>query len=154
MKAAQQSDWNTKEFPTAIHELPFDRVFTHDEMPLLQLGLIPEQMEDKWFIYHDSDTLHFHRSWTGHKIFEVSLSPAGNGIQVKKVLVNRDPAEYTQPDDQYNVSLLHYLIDRLLLNKDIPFTTPASIEPDKQPFYQHAVVGHGRSNKERNDISN
>jgi len=33
------------------------------------MGLVPEEIEDKWFIYWEDDTLFFHRSWTGNCIY-------------------------------------------------------------------------------------
>ncbi len=39
--------------------------FTAEQFSKLTYGLIPEEMEDKWFIFLQNDWLYFHRSWTG-----------------------------------------------------------------------------------------
>ncbi len=35
--------------------------FTHEQFTKLSEGLIPEQMEDKWFIFFEDGWLYFHR---------------------------------------------------------------------------------------------
>jgi hypothetical protein len=52
--------------PAARASLIFNRTFPEEEYQLLGLGLIPEVMEDKWFIYLDGDWLVVHRGWTGY----------------------------------------------------------------------------------------
>jgi ADP-ribosyl-[dinitrogen reductase] hydrolase len=46
-----------------------DLIFTVKQFSKLILGLIPQQMEDKWFIYYEKERLYFYRSWTGNKIY-------------------------------------------------------------------------------------
>ncbi|MGQ9643783.1 MAG: hypothetical protein ACUVT3_08005 [Ignavibacterium sp.] len=43
--------------------------FTERHYSKLIKGLIPKEMEDKWFVFHDNDWLYFHRSWTGFGIY-------------------------------------------------------------------------------------
>ena len=52
--------------PSSIGQLVFTRSFTAEEYTCLSRGLIPEVMEDKWFIFMEADRLYFHRSWTDH----------------------------------------------------------------------------------------
>ena len=40
-----------------------DRVFSPQDMDRIRRGVVPEAMEDKWFIYWKEDMLFFHRSW-------------------------------------------------------------------------------------------
>lgn len=142
MNVAKKSDWKTKPFPTSIIELPFEKEFSQKEMEQLSAGLIPRGMEDKWFIYYDNDTLHFHRSWSGFLLYQLAFLHNDTGSKIARAIFNRDPSQYNQPDDAYDIQLLHYLIDNLLLRKDVSFPVPASVPTDKQAAYQHAITGN------------
>ena len=63
--------------PPQVARLSLERSFTADEFGLLARGLIPEAMEDKWFIWCCTlGFFDFYRSWTGFCIFEVALDTA------------------------------------------------------------------------------
>lgn len=64
------------------------RVFTHDEMTRLRAGLVPEEMEDKWFVVFTDDELRLYRSWTGHHIYTVRFEPAPWGERIAELLVD------------------------------------------------------------------
>jgi hypothetical protein len=57
----------------------WDHAIPHGELPKLLNGFIPQEMEDKWFVYadgpdaHGNAALHFYRSWTGYKMVEAKL---------------------------------------------------------------------------------
>jgi 8-oxo-dGTP diphosphatase len=65
MRPAKPTDWKTYPLPSKKITIRLDRTFSPQEMKRLSEGLVPRQMEDKWFIYWKDDTLYFHRSWTG-----------------------------------------------------------------------------------------
>ncbi len=44
--------------------------FTERQYAKLIKGLIPKQMEDKWFVFYADNWLYFHRSWTGFGIYK------------------------------------------------------------------------------------
>jgi hypothetical protein len=103
--------------PAARARLDLDRTFTEEEYQLLRLGLIPEVMEDKWFIYLDGDWHSFHRSWTGYCIYQVRLAHDDSAYQIAEAWVNRDPAQYTSQDAESDMTTLSsVLIDQFLLN--------------------------------------
>ena len=148
MTAAKKDDWQTKPFPAITKSLAFERCYTPQEMEQIKLGLVPREMEDKWFIYEENGVLNFCRSWTGHHIYQLHFTAADGGYSVSNTIVNRYPAEYNQDDDAYDIAFLNYLIDRLLLNKEVPFPSPGQIEQDKAAIFRHSMVGYGRSNKD------
>ena len=37
--------------------------FSEEQMDKMKIGLIPQQMEDKWFIFYEEEWLYFHRSY-------------------------------------------------------------------------------------------
>lgn len=65
---------------------------------------------------------------------------------VLQVIVNRNKAQHDQQNNEYDVSLLHYLIDRLLLGKVVPFPTPTDIPKEDSAIYKHAMVGYATPN--------
>ena len=136
--------------PALRASLSIDRTFSPDEYQRLKFGLIPEIMEDKWFIFWEDDWLFFHRSWTGYCMYQLRLELSDGLFQVGEVYANRDPEQYQGSDDDYDCSLLLYLIDRLMLGKQTPFPIPEHLMKDEQkPIYKHHVVGYARSGDEQ-----
>ena len=121
MNPAQATDWNICPLPDRRVTVALDRLFTHEQVGRLRLGLIPEEMSDKWFVYWQDDTLHFHRSWTGHCIYIVRLAPESGGHRMTSADVNRDPEQYSETDDALDARLVSWLIDVLLLHIDSPY---------------------------------
>lgn len=111
------------------------------EVQLIARGHIPSGMDDKWFIYHEDDGVWFHRSWTGICIYRVTLQPtkAGGGI-ITAAVANRNPEQYKSTDEAYDKLLLLYLIEHLLLGRDVSFPVPKSVS-STAGVYQHHVVG-------------
>jgi len=144
---AQPTDWKTEPMPDETDCLDVHRIFSSEEFERMRAGLIPREMEDKWFIYYDNNTLNIHRSWTGHHIYKIITQPLGdNTYAVTRVIVNRNKAQYNQQNNAYDVSLLNYLIDRLLLGKAVPFPTPTDISKEDSAIYKHSMVGYATPN--------
>ena len=57
-------------------------------------GVVPSEMEDKWFIYCEDEWLNFHRSWTGAHIFALRLEGSTGGVRVIDGWVSRDATHY------------------------------------------------------------
>lgn len=78
-KRATAEDWKHKHFVTPATS-PWDQMIPRSELPKLLNGVIPQQMEDKWFVYADGPDaqgnvlLHLYRSWTGYKMVEAKIS--------------------------------------------------------------------------------
>ena len=47
--------------------LAADWGYSREDVERIKLGLIPEVMEDKWFIYWEGDSLYFHRKSRGYE---------------------------------------------------------------------------------------
>ena len=119
--------------------------FSRSEFERIKIGFIPQQMEDKWFIFLEEEWLYFHRSWTGVCIYALRLVQKGETWRVAETWVNRDPEQYTATDPAYDVALLTYLIDRLLLSQTAPFPLPPHIQADQAALYRHHVAGDERA---------
>ncbi|HEY9627321.1 MAG TPA: hypothetical protein V6C84_08470 [Coleofasciculaceae cyanobacterium] len=146
MSATRQSWSNLQPLPVQRSTLSLQRKFTEQEYERLYDGLIPDRMEDKWFIFLEEDVLYVHRSWTGYCIYQLSLSREDSTYVISRALVNREPSQYTWVDDHYDEKLLMFLIDHLLLDErsllPIAANVPAGIATELH--LQH-VVGTGRS---------
>jgi hypothetical protein len=146
---ATRASWQLRPPPEARAALPYERRFTREEHERIVMGLIPAQMEDKWFIFHEDGWLYLHRSWTGACIYGVRLAADGEGSVVAEAWASRATGEYTRTDADYDARLLSFLIDRLLLGKTVPFPLPEAIDGgERASLYRHHVVGNGRANDE------
>jgi hypothetical protein len=146
---ATRQSWANAPMPEKRSRLVLRREFTGGEYGAIRHGLIPEQMEDKWFIFLEGDTLYFHRSWTGHCIYQLTLTREGAKYAVSDALVNRDAAQYAGADDAYDERLLTYLIDNLLLGGRAVLPTPKGIAAGIQTdLHHHHVAGAQRKGAE------
>jgi hypothetical protein len=117
-KSATKADWRIKKLPSKRTSIALDRRFTPHEIQHIKAGLIPAEMEDKWFVYWQDDTLFFHRSWTGFCLYVVKFVKDGECYRMRKAELNRNPRQYAETSDAKDASLISYLIDGLLLHKD------------------------------------
>ena len=103
MKPAKKGDWKTFPMPERHDTFYLQRDFSEAQMQKLQLGNI----EDRWFWYMEHDTLFAHRSWTGYCIYIIEFSTLGR----HRVLVNRDPEQYSCTDVNEDIEQLNSLLD-------------------------------------------
>jgi hypothetical protein len=148
VKSATRDDWKIEPMPEALAPIPYAHVFDAAEHARVIRGIVPEEMEDKWFVFYEAPWLWFHRSWTGFAIYAVKLLVTDVGSTVEGAWVNRSPEQYRETDDAYDREVLSFLVERLLLGRDVRFPVRPSVEPDKAPLLVHHVVGHARSNDE------
>ena len=143
---AKQSSWQNLPLPAQRAKLDIERKFSEQEYNRLSQGLIPETMEDKWFISMENDVLSFRRSWTGVCIYEVHFDDKRT---IHEVWVNRDSEQYKETDNEYDKRLLNFLIDNLLLGQSTPFPVPSTSPVDlPKGVLQHHVSGTGYPEKQ------
>lgn len=140
MEAAKATDWKTAALPAKMSITLLDRVFSSEDMKRIRIGLVPEVMEDKWFIYWEDNTLFFHRSWTGFCIYIVRFSPQGDNFRMVQADVNRDPEQHTETDDARDAAMISYLIDVLLLRQESTFPSEESSHT-KKAVMQWSQIG-------------
>ena len=146
MKPAIKDDWTTFPLPETHAVLAADWGYSREDVERIKLGLIPEVMEDKWFIYHADGWLYFHRSWTGFCVYEVEFLADGEGARLGTIRVSRDLEQYQESNAAFDLDLLRFLIDRLLLGRDAPFPAPPRQgNPVENALFRHSTVGHARS---------
>ena len=110
-------------------------------MECIRRGLVPEQMEDKWFIYWESGNLFFHRSWSGYCIYVALFADEGDCCKMTQAEVNRNKRQYSETSDRRDAEMISYLVDALLLQ--LPTATFPCDEqsPDKQASNNWHVAG-------------
>ncbi|MEH1883064.1 hypothetical protein [Nostoc sp.] len=113
MRIAKGDDWKTEPMPSASTKIALEKLYSQEEFDRITAGVIPEQMEDKWFIFYEAPWIYLHRSWTGFCIFKVRFEVVGDSVKIAEVQVNRDPAEYSNTDDKRNASMLLILLNSL-----------------------------------------
>ena len=117
MATAQPTDWKTEPMPDRNATIPLALLYHEKQLFLMRRGVVPREMEDKWFVYWKDDCLHFHRSWTGFCIYIVRFEVEEVGATSVEAVVNRDPDQYGSTDDAYDAQMISYLIDVLLLRR-------------------------------------
>jgi hypothetical protein len=115
MRPAQRGDWNCEPMPSLHKQLAFERTYTDTEFQRISLGVIPESMEDKWFVYYEAPWLYLHRSWTGYCIYKIRFEPVDDRVKMAEVLVSRNPHQYSSIDDEVrDVTLLEMLMNSIV----------------------------------------
>ena len=109
---SKRGDWKTIEMPNARATIPINRQYSDREFGRLSAGEIPQEMEDKWFIFYEEPVLHLHRSWTGFCVYQVEFQPDGRFFAANSAIVNRDESQYTERNDEHDMMLLGILMDR------------------------------------------
>ena len=140
MKRAKRTDWTIKPLPSRRTTLSLDRSFEPPEMDRIRLGLVPEEMEDKWFIFWEDDSLFFHRSWTGYCIYVVRFVCDGGACGMVSAEVNRDPTQYRGVDDERDAELISYLVAVLLLHQRVVFPN-GEAKPEDNALETWSLVG-------------
>lgn len=137
-RKATRESWKTLPLPERRARVALDRRFDAAELGLVKRGHVPEEMEDKWFVFEERGRLYFHRSWTGMCVFEVVLRKTPSGADVVEAWANRDPSQWSETDDAYDAKVLSYLIDALLLRR--PAEWPMKGE-ENEALRQWSAVG-------------
>lgn len=140
MNAAKKSDRYTTDLPTAKSTIVLNRTFSTSEIQRIREGLVPHQMEDKWFIYWHDDALYFHRSWTGNCIYKVRFIAEDGCYRMIEADVNRDPKQYRETRNQHDAKMISYLIDTLLLQQEAVFPSDEP-DPEKDALMQWSQIG-------------
>ena len=139
-ECAMRADWKTLPMPQKTRRLPLNLKFTGKEMNLIGHGLVPQEMEDKWFIFFENGVLNMYRSWTGYCIYRVQFKGGPHGCRATEAIVNDDPDQYEAKDDSRELDSLRALISILLLHRPTPYPTIAT-DADAAALEQWSVMG-------------
>jgi hypothetical protein len=141
MMQASSTSWKCEPFKEGI-PLSYHAAFDSEQFARLKEGLVPKQMEDKWFIYYQEPHLFLHRSWTGQPVYRVALRTGSTGGEVTEALLSKDVPESARFDLDYQGRLLDFLVSNLLLRQGKPFPLPHG-QTESRGVFQHHVSGTG-----------
>ena len=116
MTAATRTSWKTLPIPHQREHFDLPLLFSDADGEQIKIGHVPEDMDDKWFIFFENGWLYFHRSWTGHCIYGIRLDGSPNGVRVIDAWVNCDPNEYKSPGLDTDINIIKQLISNRLLS--------------------------------------
>ncbi len=133
--------WKNKPMPDVYKELLLDGRYTREEYVTISQGFVPQSPADKWFIFLEGEWLNFHRSASASCIFQLQIVPVEDGYAANKLRVNQDPGQYRSLSDEYDVALLSYLVDTVLLGRFAPFPQPEQFSEEDHRRHQQHVMG-------------
>jgi hypothetical protein len=113
---AARARWDRRSKPPSDRRdlLPYERAFNLDEAERLAWGLIPQDMDDKWFIILRAGSLDFYRSWTGLHIYRLTITQMEAGLVAGPLLVDGERPPHPHYPDEWHINFVNRLIDRVL----------------------------------------
>jgi hypothetical protein len=136
-KIAKRNSWKSVALVDGV-EVPYRSAFSAREFERIKRGLIPKDMEDKWFIYYEAPHLFLHRSWTGQGVYRLTFDETTDGALSIEALCAIDALSRSTP--AYQARLVHWLIHTLLLAANEPFPLPPDDSSD-DGVLQHHISG-------------
>ena len=106
---ANATSWKREPFKEGV-PFPLNLEIHKGQIERISKGLIPEEMEDKWFIYFEEPYLYLHRSWTGQPVFKLKFSESPNGYTVSEALLSADIANGDKLEIEYQGKLAFFLV--------------------------------------------
>lgn len=105
--------------PELLLPLKVEAKYSADEMKIIQDGYFASCMEEKWNITYEEGRLLFRRSWSGICEYLVEFSEKEGGFYISSAEVNNNPDEYVPMGDGFEEASILFLIDALLLGKEV-----------------------------------
>jgi hypothetical protein len=93
-------------------------VFSEEQYMKIKNGLIPQEMEDKWFIFFENNWLYFHRSWTGFGIYKAEIKRNNEKYCINEFYVEHNKEKYACDNENEDIDNFTFLIAWGLLNVD------------------------------------
>ncbi len=116
---------------------------TESQFNKMKNGLIPEEMEDKCFIYYEEGFLYFHRSWTGNGLYKAKISKEPIGLIIRDFWVERNVEKYSSLDDEVDRTTLKLFISNGLLNEPwSSLKTESSMDSSDEILKNYVVYGN------------
>ena len=88
--------------------------YTPEQMELIQQGFnLDEKIDERWIAFFEDNTLYFHRSWTGHCIFQAMFDQG----KVSTIVVNRQPRQWRSTDNSKDIKMFTDLVKKFLIDR-------------------------------------
>ncbi|MGW7066839.1 hypothetical protein ACWGII_15370 [Streptomyces sp. NPDC054855] len=102
--------------PRPVSQLP-ERVWTDEEWDQIRRGYRARDMDEKWNVFAEDNSLFLHRSWTGLGVYEAHFSPTTGGRRITSAAVEADPERYRSKGDEYDCLMLELIISAIVLGE-------------------------------------
>ena len=109
---AKPSDWDIKPLPEDLFSIKCNIEYTDSQLNIITQGIIPEEMEEKWFMYFKNSNLYIYISWTGICLFIAKF----NNNSISEIMVNSDK-DFNLPKLEEIPLFVDKLIQNLILDK-------------------------------------
>jgi hypothetical protein len=137
--AATRADWKLQDYDGPFQAIDCADAFPAEEWTRLQQGLVPESMDDKWFVFFEAPFLHLHRSWTGELVYRLRFDAHEGGARVGEALVSRNVQMTYGP--AWEGAFVSFLLRGMMLRQDVSFPAPPSGVPGLPGVFQHSLSG-------------
>lgn len=117
MDMATRNSWKTRPHPTEREHFTLALAVTEADVERISRGHVPEEMDDRWFIYFEESWLYFHRSWTGACVFGLQIDRTAAGFSTGDCWVSRNKDEYNSSDVERDKESLTKLFTRYFLGQ-------------------------------------
>ena len=111
-----------------MRPLDYCRLLSWAEYGQVRGGYLPRSSGDKWLIFRRQEKLYFYRSGNGVLVYTVAFAHRGQGCEATAAFVNADPEQLDPLPEEYERRVLDYLIDRLLLEREVSFPLPDNMD--------------------------
>lgn len=92
---------------------------TPEHFAKLQMGFIPENMDDRWFVYFDNDWVYLHRSWTGYETFRAKIQTENDRYTIREFWAETEPKKFNVGNENQIIELFCAVIARVVLKVEV-----------------------------------
>lgn len=108
--------------PPALRvDLGLSHSYALSEFEQIRKGLVPMDMDEKWFIYYEEPWLYICRSWTGVCVYGVRFETSATGASIVESWVNRDSEQYQETSIESDRETCMFFIGTLLLGQHLEY---------------------------------
>ena len=104
-EVATAQSWDTLPMPARTSTVKLGIHMSSEDFRSIEMGHIPREMEDHWFMYCDERAIRWYRSWSGICIFEAGYTRSGDTVTLNSLVINRDPEQFKSEDDIADANL-------------------------------------------------
>lgn len=117
ISTATRSSFRTMPLPDRREDLKMSLQYSLNDYNKIKAGLVPNDMDDRWFIFFEEGWLYLYRSWSGFCVYGARFEDTPTGGFLSKAWVNADKEQYNPSEPGEEAQLLENLIAELLLSR-------------------------------------
>lgn len=105
--------------PRTLPRVP-ERLWSEDDWERIRLGYRSANMDEKWNVFTEKETVFLHRSWTGIGVFAATFAPVeGGGRRIVHAVAERDPEWYGGTDDDHDSLMIETVLSFVVLGEPV-----------------------------------